>query len=119
MPDPEVVVALARCSRREGTTFGIRMQQVTPGSWTATWAFSTPEGVASREGYDKTVLRGAFGFDERYPGCPGCEQSGLLLCGCGKLGCWGGSPKEQECPWCGEPISAGGPLSRLEVQGDR
>jgi hypothetical protein len=97
----KVVIVLARCSHFK-QPFGIRFEQFSPGNWTANWAFAIQEKSARKEGYDRNTIRGSFGLDGAYPGCPHCHNRVLLKCGCGKLSCYDGSSPSFTCPWCGQ-----------------
>lgn len=94
-----VVVVPARCGHGNHL-FCIRMEQVNPRQWMATWAFSMREDVAKREGYDARTLEGSFGFAPGYPGCPYCESGSMYVCGCAMVVCWNGQDRVVTCPSC-------------------
>jgi hypothetical protein len=95
----KVVVVPARCSHGNHLLC-IRMEQVAPSQWMATWAFKVREDVAMREGYDARPLEGSFGFAPGYPGCPHCESCSFYVCGCGMVVCWNGQDRVATCPSC-------------------
>jgi hypothetical protein len=116
---PNVIVALARCSRGSGQSFGIRIEEMSPKKWAATWAFPLQAGAAQREGYDRTDIRGSFGLADGYPGCPSCEQRGFVQCGaCEELGCWESS-EMYTCPWCQRTSGIAGEIGGIRAGGDR
>lgn len=117
-PEPEVVIVLARCSvDRQG--FGMRYARLDSRVWSLTWAFAIKERVASREGYDRTTIRGEFVTSSEYPGCPHCGRGAFFRCGCGRVACWDGESRSVTCPWCGSTGELSGVLSSLEGGGDR
>lgn len=112
---PNVVVLVSRCSAGK-RLFGIRMEERGTRRWIVTWAFPVKESTATREGYDRTEIRGSFDFDEHYPGCPGCSARGLVLCDqCGKLGCWDTRTTHFRCPWCGSQGRVEGQVTKLKA----
>src|SRR6185369_7386318 len=112
----QVVIIMSRC---ENTfeVFGIRVELKKQGSWLANWAFAINAEAARREGYNKTTIRGEFGFDEGYPGCPYCSASSFFKCNCGRIGCWDGS-KAVTCPWCRQSLQLSGQIDSLEAGTD-
>ena len=96
----EANVVMARCGKT-GQAFGIRVEKRTDNNWYCTWAFPMSESAASKEGYSSKVS-GTILFDDEYPGCPHCQNSGWVLCGCGKLTCWTATEKTVTCKWCGK-----------------
>ena len=115
---PQVVIVMARCSRKK-EPYGIRFEEKERGHWVADWAFPIKLALAHKEGYDRNILEGSFSFDNSYPGCPGCGASSLVVCSCGKAGCWDGDAHRWTCPWCGQIGEIQGPATRLEVGSDR
>ena len=58
---PKVVIVTARCSQTR-QSFGIRFEEKGLGQWSADWAFAVTEDAAQREGYDRGMISGVFGF---------------------------------------------------------
>lgn len=114
---PDVVIVMARCSQT-GNSFGIRMEQKLPRIWLADWAFPLKEKTAHKEGYGRTEIKGIFGFDGRYPGCPYCQAPGLFRCH-DHNACWDGKTRKVTCPWCNEMIELGGNVTSLQAGSDR
>lgn len=114
---PNVVIVLARCAH-SAEPFGVRFEQQGR-AWIADWAFALRESVARREGYEATRLDGSFGFAHAYPGCPYCESSGLVKCGCGRVACWNGRSRRVFCPWCGSSGTLHGAIRSLDAGSDR
>ena len=115
---PNVVIILAKC-RSQKSTFGIRIEEKQPSVWLVDWAFAIQEQRANKEGYDRSEIRGTFGTDPAYPGCPYCRAPGFFKCGCGKVGCWDGESMTVTCPWCRNRIQLGGTIENLSAGGDR
>ncbi len=113
----QVTVVTARCSRN-GRLYGIRFERMA-GSWVGTWAFAIGEERASREGYGRNEIRGAFSFSPEYRGCPHCEQIALVKCSCSKVSCWDGVTEEHCCPWCHRSGKLTGGVESLQAGGDR
>jgi hypothetical protein len=114
---PQVVIVTCRCSRsRQG--FGIRFEEVQPCQWVADWAFAVPDTTASKEGYDRNGIAGAFSLANAYPGCPHCRTRSIFRCGCGKVGCWDGV-SYVICPWCGARGEVRGSIECLGGGSDR
>ena len=97
----EANVVMAKCGK-SGLSFGIRIEKRTNNKWYCTWAFPLSDKSASNEGYSNKPVSGEIAFDDEYPGCPHCGNSGWVLCGCGKLTCWSSSDKKFTCKWCGK-----------------
>jgi hypothetical protein len=117
-PIPHVVIVLARCSQnRQG--FGIRFEEKAASRWSADWAFAIKETTARKEGYDRAEIRGAFGSDPAYPGCPHCGARGIFKCNCGKVACWDGERRVVTCPWCGSTGGLSGHVESLRAGNDR
>lgn len=92
-------VILMKCpeSRR---IYGVRVEE-RGGDWFRTWAFPIDERRASREGFDRTEIKGSLDYTDDYNGCPYCGSSKFVLCGrCGKLSCWN-NEERMTCGWCG------------------
>lgn len=115
---PNVVIVLARCARERGN-FGIRLEEVSRGTWVADWAFPVKERTARKEHYDRGEVRGNFSFAPAYPGCPCCRAISAFKCACGKLSCWDGVARVVHCPWCGNRGELGGTVDSLSTSGDR
>jgi hypothetical protein len=113
-----VVIVMARC-RQSRQPFGLRFEEKQPGHWLADWAFPLKETSARREGYDRSEIRGAFGFDTGFPGCPSCRAHSIFRCGCGKVACWDGEQQVVTCPWCGNTARLEGTIDRLSMEHDR
>ena len=115
-----VEIVTARCSRSRAL-FGIRFEEFSRRTWKATWAFLVSDSVAEREGYADSQIEGSFGITAGYPGCPDCEQSSFVLCGCDHLGCASPTASVYACPWCGHegPLGGGGQIERLRSGMDR
>lgn len=80
--------------------YGVRVEE-RYGDWFRTWAFPLDEKRASREGFDKTVIKGNLCYTEDYNGCPYCGAMNFAQCGrCGKLSCWN-NEERMTCAWCG------------------
>ena len=114
---PEVNIVTSRCSQ-SGRLFGIRFEKMAE-TWVGTWTFAVSEDRASREGYNRSEIRGAFAFGEKYPGCPHCESVSLFKCKCGKVDCWDRVAKEVQCAWCHARGTIEGKVDRLSGGGDR
>ncbi len=80
---------------------GIRLEEQSRGHWVADWAFKIKEGVASKEGYDKSRINGQFEVSHEFPGCPHCESKSFVLCDCQNLLCYEESSRRFKCPKCG------------------
>jgi len=115
---PKVVIVVARCSQHR-RDYGIRFEEVAAGQWGGTWAFALQAAAAQREGYDKTELRGTFGFNDDYPGCPYCRSESIFRCGCGKVACWDRVVQQVTCPWCNSMGTLQGAIDSLSSAGDR
>ncbi len=115
---PHVVVVLARCAQTR-RTFGIRIEETQPAQWTADWAFAVAEQQAAREGYDHSLIRGAFEIADAYPGCPHCQNAGFFRCRCGKVACWDETTRRVSCPWCDSAVVLGGSITTLDAGSDR
>ncbi len=115
---PNVVIVMARCGRTR-QSFGIRLEEYAPRQWGADWAFAVKEDAARREGYDRAVISGSFGFADTYPGCPSCHAKSLFKCSCGGVACCPGEAQTVHCPWCGEKGEISGSADSLSVGGDR
>jgi len=115
---PQVVVVMAKCSRAN-KLFGIRIEEKQPAQWLANWSFSIVEKKAKREGYDRNVVRGTFGTDSSYPGCPHCHSPGFFQCSCGKIACWDGETRKVTCPWCNVRGKLGREINHLSAGIDR
>jgi hypothetical protein len=96
---PHVVIVVACCAQQR-IDFGIRFEEFASDQWGGTWAFPIQLTAAQREGYDRTELRGTFGFIDSFPGCPYCGSQSFLKCGCGKVSCYNSTTKAVTCPWC-------------------
>ena len=114
-----VKIACVRCVRTEDL-FGLRLEEVQPRVWEATWAFAIRPEAASRERYDRSVLEGEFRLAYDYPGCPTCPNRSFTVCGsCQRLGCCAPQARQYRCPWCRrEDEMAGGRLERLDASSD-
>ena len=115
---PNVKVVMARCSARN-KSFGIRLEEVTPGNWLADWAFDIKNKQARKEGYHENVVTGEFAFATNYPGCPHCGRDSLVRCVCETVFCWDGDHHKVKCPVCGRKGKIGTPISRLKTDIDR
>ena len=115
---PNVVIVMARCSHNQ-QGFGIRFEEKSQGQWACDWAFAVKDATASKEGYDRGEIAGAFGFDSTYLGCPHCRAPTFFKCGCGKVGCWDGERQTVTCPWCEVRIELSGQIESLGVKRDR
>ena len=101
MPDDiNVVIISAYCSEL-GHRIGIRLEEKSRKHWVADWAFKLKESIASREGYDKTLVDGQFELSHDFPGCPYCESQSFVLCDCQNLLCYKASGGSFKCPKCG------------------
>ena len=107
-----VRIVLSRC-RHSRKPFGVRMEEMQRNVWSANWAFGLTEGTAKREGYGKSEIAGSFGIADNYPGCPTCQDTGLLKCACGRVSCYDGTSKTLICPWCNKQGNVGGNIDRL------
>lgn len=114
---PEVIIVSSRCTRTSGL-FGIRFEKMGE-AWIGTWTFAIEEKKAAKEGYNRNEVRGSFAFDEKFPGCPHCENHSLYLCQCGKVGCFDGEAKTIKCPWCRAQGTIEGKADRLSGGVDR
>lgn len=106
-----VVIVMARCQSRK-SPFGMRFEQHASDNWQVTWSFPLKEATAKREGYEENTINGQIVFNEKFPGCPYCEQGGAFLCGCGRLNCHDGS-ETGHCSWCGTQAELGGTVTSL------
>lgn len=119
MGERSIVIVTARCSKSK-QCFGIRLERQAANEWAATWSFAMKEGVAKKEGYDKSRVSGAFALAPGYPGCPHCQGHGFFLCGgCGKVGCWNRESRSVICPWCSQTGELSGEIGNLEAGTDR
>jgi hypothetical protein len=109
-----VVILTAWCSKQR-KLFGIRMERTSRDQWSANWAFTIKGEVAKREGYDKNTIRGEFLIDGQYPGCPYCEQMGIVVCECKAIFCANLASETVNCPSCGETGFLGGGLSQIQA----
>jgi hypothetical protein len=107
-----VVIALARC-RHNGQLYGIRFERKNRHRWVADWAFPVKERTAKREGFEQGEIKGDFGFDPGYPGCPACHAVSIFRCSCGKVACWDTEVKRVTCPWCRQTGTLAGTIDRL------
>lgn len=98
-PINEAHVIMAKC-RRDGRTFGVRMEKKPDNVWHSTWAFPISAQAAGREGYDADTVSGKMTVDSEYPGCPYCGARSWFRCSCGKLNCWA-DESTTTCQWCG------------------
>lgn len=114
---PNVAVVPAYCSETK-RLFGIRLEERSPGVWTADWAFPLSERRCSREGYSRQELRGEFSLAVEYPGCPHCEKETFALCGCGRLSCCHAEAASHTCPSCGWHFQLEDPINRLTAEND-
>ncbi len=115
---PNVKVLMARCSST-GESFGVRLEEVTPGAWLADWAFHIKDAQARKEGYHENVVTGEFGFASKYPGCPHCGRDSLVRCRCEEITCWDGDSRNVSCPSCGRKGKIGTPVTKLKTDIDR
>lgn len=93
-------VVLCRCNKAH-KTYGIRFER-NNNEWLKTWAFKINEAMAAREGYDNDQIVGMFYSADDYPGCPYCGESDLIICGCGRIGCYiVDAYGNYSCEWCG------------------
>ena len=114
-----IVIVMSRCSRSKAG-FGIRIERKPNNQWLATWAFAIKEGIAKKEGYDKSQINGSFALEATYPGCPHCQGHGFFKCGgCGQVACWNGESRSVTCPCCGQSSELSGELSSLDAGTDR
>lgn len=75
-------VIVARCRRGHGG-YGIRVEERDGGDWYATWAFTTDEERAARDGYGMdTRIGGILRIDDAFPGCPYCAAPSFSVCRC-------------------------------------
>lgn len=115
---PNVVVMVGRCSTAR-QPFGIRLEEVGRKTWTVNWAFPVKESTAGKEGYDRSEIKGTFGIDDAYPGCPSCTAKSIVLCNaCGKIGCWNPVDSMFTCPWCGASGRVEGEITSLKAGRD-
>lgn len=112
-----VMIVVAKCSRSK-STFGIRIEEISPATWEANWAFPLKERVVKREGYSSELVRGTFQINMDYPACPYCEASSIFYCHCCKVACWDGITKTPTCPWCQARVSLEGEISELRAEQD-
>ncbi len=81
------------------------------------WAFKVKVGQASREGYDKTRVKGGVMYAPDFNGCPYCGSKSFYICArCGKVVCY----HEQEyvtCPNCGNASSVR-PQKSVDLSGE-
>lgn len=116
---PNVVIVMGHCSRSR-ETFGMRFEEQGQGRWIADWAFQVRDNLAKKEGYDQGDIKGSFGFDSEYPGCPYCKNIGLIHCPrCGKESCYDDHSSTARCGWCGfsGPIGEGS-VGGMQAGGD-
>lgn len=113
-----IVIVMSRCSRSKGG-FGIRLEHQSSNQWLATWAFAIKEGIAKKEGYDKSPISGSFALQATYPGCPHCQATGFFKCSCGRVACWNQESRTVTCPWCGQSGELSGELTSLDAGTDR
>ena len=112
-----VVIVMSRCSSTK-QAFGIRFEEKSQGRWIADWAFVIKEASAKKEGYDRSEIRGTFGFDRAYPGCPHCHSVSIFKCGCDKVACCDTEQRAVTCPWCGSTGELSGQVEKLHAGGD-
>ncbi len=113
-----VVIVLAKC-RSFRQSFGIRFEEKSTSHWVADWAFPIQDKKAHKEGYGQNEVRGSFGLDSVYPGCPHCHTLGFFKCSCGKVACWDGETRVVTCPWCDSTIELSGSIDRIDTKYDR
>lgn len=95
----EAAIILQMCPKKN-QAFAVRTQKMEDNDWYRTWAFPITPKRASREGYDRTPVRGNLFITDDFPGCPHCGSNNFLQCGtCKKISCWNGEEK-MVCPWC-------------------
>lgn len=114
---PTVVIAVGRCCT-SNNLFGIRIEEVTVGSWQADWSFKLRAEVAKREKYGDREICGGIGFSPHYPGCPWCSAPSAFRCDCGKVACLEFKTRKVTCPWCGATGTLGGAVTRMATSGD-
>ncbi len=113
-----VVILVARCAQTS-QPFGMRMERQGGGNhWSATWSFAIREGLAKKEGYDKTRIEGVIDTLPTYPGCPHCRNHGYFKCSCGEIGCWNGESRRVACPSCKKNIELRGQITQLDAGSD-
>ena len=96
-----------RCERT-GEGYGIRVAELQPGVWTATWAFAADIDRLGAQGHVGGIV-GTFALGDGYPGCPTCGNGSFMKCGrCEALSCYAGVWKGQRsaCAWCRETFIA-------------
>jgi hypothetical protein len=113
-----IVIVMSRCTQFKAG-FGIRLERQAAKQWQATWAFAIKEGVAKKEGYDKSQITGNFSLATSYPGCPHCQARGFFKCGCGNVACWNRENRTVICPWCGQRGELSGEVTSLNAGADR
>lgn len=116
---PNVVIVMSRCSRHR-ESYGIRLEEISRGMWSADWAFPVKETIAKKEGYDRSEIKGIFIVADEYPGCPYCKNKGIILCGCDKVSCYDNRSPIASCAWCGTKgqIGVGSGVTGLKAGGD-
>lgn len=116
MPNVTIIMVLCHITRQP---YGVRLEEISHGVWMGDWAFAINENRAKREGYDRSEIRGTFGFTEKYPGCPYCRATGLVRCGrCGQLTCWNSESSISTCAKCGQRGVVSGNIDHLTAGGD-
>lgn len=118
LPAQQAAVVTARCLSTP-VVFGIRMQQDSASTWSATWAFAISAERAAREGYTDTRLAGSFTLGTGYPGCPGCGNASFAQCfSCQTLGCWSTTDRHWKCPGCARNQVISGSIREMNASGD-
>ena len=118
MEKNKAIIILSKCSNKKGS-FGIRVEEKSPGKWFADWAFAIQDTVAKKEGYDNVTIP-SFDIENAYPGCPYCENKYYFQCSCNnKLSCWNGRDRTVTCGWCDHKAELSGEIESITVGGDR
>jgi hypothetical protein len=119
-PYLHVVIIIAKCSKKAGIYFGVRMEEKKHKEWVADWAFAIKEKTIHNkdEGYIQSLVSGKFSIDAAYPGCPSCNAKGFFKCQCGYVNCWDCDTKIVVCSWCNHQSHIDGNIESLSVNLD-
>lgn len=118
MEKNKVVIVLSKCSNKK-ELFGIRVEEKSPGKWSADWAFKIQDAMAKKEGYAEIKIP-VFEIESAYPGCPYCKNRSFFQCTCGyKLSCWNERDKTVTCGWCGHQSELNGNIENITAGEDR
>ena len=112
-------IVVCRCEKTRNL-YGMRVEEKSPGHWSATWAFPLRQDRIDSEGYGSALIQGKFSFAEGFPGCPSCQASSFALCNvCHRVGCSAANAAYFTCPWCSNAGPLAGTITELQGGGDR